>query len=74
MSDPVLVPQQQAPWVAPGTGKPGLAFYNYQVRLTAKINGVQSGAKGITAPTGGAVVDTEARAAITALITAIGNV
>lgn len=61
-------PHSPAPWVQPN-GQPVPAFFQFQVKLARNI----SAAGSVSVPTGGTVIDVQARAAIAAIISALGQ-
>ena len=67
-----VAPQAPAPWMDP-TGKPVPGYYRFNVNLTDRVNALSGAFTGIAHPTGGAVVDVQARAAIVAILAALGG-
>lgn len=70
-----VAPRAPSPWVRPD-GQPVQPFYQYIITLTSTVNGLttnQTGAGSVAKPTGGSVVDVQARAAIDAIINALAG-
>ncbi len=66
-----VAPGAPSPWIDLKTGQPVPAFYQYQVRLAGSVTILQQALSSVAAPSGGAVIDVQARAAITAIINAL---